>query len=85
MSPVVTGPDDVEQARRTLGRQLALLRKAVGYSQHQFAPLTSYGRSTIANVEVGRQRVPRGVRVFSCEGRYVPYVGDGGRCDKNAA
>ena len=38
---------------------MALLRRAAGYSQHQFAPLTSYGRSTIANVEVGRQRVPR--------------------------
>lgn len=50
---------DVGQARRILGKQLALLRKASGYSQHQFAPLTSYGRSTIANVEVGRQNVPR--------------------------
>jgi DNA-binding transcriptional regulator YiaG len=55
----MTDPEDVERARRALGKQLALLRKAAGYSQHQFAPLTSYGRSTIANVEVGRQRVPR--------------------------
>lgn len=55
----MTDPEDVERARRALGKQLALLRKAAGYSQHQFAPLTSYGRSTIANVEVGRQHVPR--------------------------
>jgi transcriptional regulator with XRE-family HTH domain len=55
----MTDLEDVERARRALGKQLALLRKAVGYSQHQLAPLTSYGRSTIANVEVGRQRVPR--------------------------
>jgi DNA-binding XRE family transcriptional regulator len=47
------------EARRKLGRQLAELRKAAGYSQHDFAPLTHYTRSTIANVEVGRQHVPR--------------------------
>ena len=49
----------VPEARRTLGRQLAALRKAAGYSQHGFAPLTLYGRSTLANVETGRQNVPR--------------------------
>lgn len=49
----------VPDARRTLGRQLAALRKAAGYSQHGFAPLTLYGRSTLANVETGRQNVPR--------------------------
>jgi hypothetical protein len=30
-----------------------------GRSQHALAPLTHYARSTIANVEVGRQHVPR--------------------------
>ncbi|MGH3836963.1 MAG: helix-turn-helix domain-containing protein [Pseudonocardiaceae bacterium] len=49
----------IVEARRRLGRQLAELRKAAGYSQHEFAPLTRYARSTIANVEVGRQHVPR--------------------------
>lgn len=49
----------IAEARRTLGRQLAELRRAAGYSQHQFAPLTHYTRSTIANVEVGRQHAPR--------------------------
>ncbi|MGH3610697.1 MAG: helix-turn-helix domain-containing protein [Pseudonocardiaceae bacterium] len=49
----------VVEAQRILGRRLAELRKAAGYSQHQFAPFTLYARSTIANVEVGRQHVPR--------------------------
>lgn len=49
----------IAEARRTLGRQLAELRRAAGYSQQEFAPLTHYGRSTIANVEVGRQHAPR--------------------------
>lgn len=52
-------PDAIAAARAALGRQLAALRKAAGYSQHQFAPLTAYARGTIANVEVGRQNVPR--------------------------
>ena len=34
-------------------------RQAAGYSQEEFAPLTGYGRSTLANVETGRQNVPR--------------------------
>lgn len=49
----------IEAARKALGRQLALLRQAAGYSQHDFAPLTGYGRSTLANVETGRQNVAR--------------------------
>ena len=52
-------PQRIAAARRALGRQLAAYRKAAGYSQHQLAPHTGYGRSTIANVEVGRQHVPR--------------------------
>jgi tetratricopeptide (TPR) repeat protein len=38
---------------------LALFREAAGHTQHTFAPLTLYGRSTIANVETGGQRAPR--------------------------
>jgi hypothetical protein len=50
---------NVTDARKALGRQLALHRQAAGYNQHELAPLVHYGRSTIANVEVGRQNVPR--------------------------
>ncbi len=56
--PVLVDRQAIAQARRKLGRQLAELRKAAGYSQHDFAPLTHYTRSTIANVEVGRQHAP---------------------------
>ena len=51
--------DAVESARRTLGIRLATCRRAGGYSQADFASLVDYSRSTIANVETGRQRVPR--------------------------
>lgn len=46
-------------AQRTLGRELARRRRGAGYTQTTFAPLTRYGRSTIANVETGRQYVRR--------------------------
>lgn len=49
----------IVSARRALGMELASLRRAAGYTQMRFAPLTGYGRSTLANVETGRQNVPR--------------------------
>jgi hypothetical protein len=52
-------PNQITAARQALGRRLATYRKAAGLSQHELAPLVHYGRSTIANVEVGRQNVPR--------------------------
>jgi tetratricopeptide (TPR) repeat protein len=55
----VTEPRRIARSRRALGKQLAAYRKAAGYSQHELAPLTAYGRSTVANVETGRQHVPR--------------------------
>lgn len=55
----LVGPDDVRERRKALGRRLALLREAAGYTQHEFAPLTLYGRSTVANVETGGQRAQR--------------------------
>lgn len=55
----VAESEDVKAARLALGRQLAAFRKGGGLSQHQLAPLTYYGRSTVANVEVGRQHVAR--------------------------
>ncbi|MEU5726771.1 helix-turn-helix transcriptional regulator [Micromonospora sp. NPDC047738] len=53
------GPHDIREARRRLGQQLAALRKAAGHTQHTLAPLTLYGRSTIANAETGHQRPDR--------------------------
>ncbi|MGH3915176.1 MAG: helix-turn-helix domain-containing protein [Pseudonocardiaceae bacterium] len=55
----LTNQQDLDEARRALGHLLAERRRAAGYTQHQFAPRTHYARSTIANVEVGRQHVPR--------------------------
>ncbi len=49
----------VEKARRGLGEQLAAYRRAAGYSQAALASLVAYSRSTVANVETGRQHVPR--------------------------
>jgi tetratricopeptide (TPR) repeat protein len=55
----VAGVQAVNEPWRVLGRQLAALRRASGHNQHQFAALVHYARSTIANVEVGRQHAPR--------------------------
>jgi transcriptional regulator with XRE-family HTH domain len=55
----LTDRHTIAEAQRRLGHQLAKLRKAAGYSQHRFAPLTHYSRSTIANIEIGRQHAPR--------------------------
>jgi tetratricopeptide (TPR) repeat protein len=57
--PDMVDSGEIAAARRALGRTLAAYREAAGYSQHSLAPLTHYGRSTIANVETGRQNVPR--------------------------
>jgi DNA-binding XRE family transcriptional regulator len=55
----VRASDEIADFRLALGRLLADSRKAVGYSQEALAPLTGYARSTVANVEIGRQSVPR--------------------------
>jgi tetratricopeptide (TPR) repeat protein len=52
-------PDADGETRRALGAELAAYRRAAGQSQAQLARLTEYSRSTIANVETGRQHVPR--------------------------
>jgi tetratricopeptide (TPR) repeat protein len=52
-------PGEISAARHALGRLLAEYRGAAGLKQRQLAPYTHYGRSTIANVETGRQNVPR--------------------------
>ncbi|MCG5466689.1 helix-turn-helix domain-containing protein [Micromonospora sp. MED01] len=67
-------PQDVAKAWVALGQMLARSRKAVGYTQETYAARVSYGRSTIANVETGRQRVGRDFWTRSDE-----LLGTGGR------
>ena len=50
-------PQAVEAARRALGRQLAAQRHAIGDTQAKLAAHLGYSRSTIANVETGRQHM----------------------------
>ena len=52
-------PVTVAQAWCALGRQLAASRRSAGLSQVRLAELTDYSRSTVANVETGRQQAPR--------------------------
>lgn len=51
--------DAIGDVRAQLGRQLAAYRLAAGYSQAELGKLTHYARSTVANVEIGRQNVAR--------------------------
>ena len=55
----MTGTERVTEAWCALGRQLSACRRAAGLSQEKLAPLAGYSRSTVANVETGRQHVPR--------------------------
>ena len=55
----VREPEAAAEARRALGAELAAYRRAAGCTQAGLAELTKYSRSTIANVETGRQHVPR--------------------------
>jgi len=55
----VRKPEATTEAGRLLGAELAAYRVAAGYSQARLAELTDYSRSTIANVETGRQHAPR--------------------------
>jgi predicted kinase/transcriptional regulator with XRE-family HTH domain len=48
-------PSTVTGARRELGGQLNAFRKAAGFSQDELAKATGYSRSSIANIEAGRQ------------------------------
>ncbi|MEU5726765.1 helix-turn-helix transcriptional regulator [Micromonospora sp. NPDC047738] len=47
--------DEIKAARRDLGRRLAQLRKAADHTQHSFARLVQYARSSVANTETGHQ------------------------------
>jgi transcriptional regulator with XRE-family HTH domain len=48
----------IDNARHELGAELAAYRRAAGLSQAELASFVSYSRSTVANVETGRQHVP---------------------------
>ena len=51
--------DQVEQAFRELGRCLKALRQEAELTQVRLADLVRYSRSTVANVEAGRQSITR--------------------------
>lgn len=55
----VVTPELVAESRRALGRVLAQSRRPAGVTQERLAVLVRWSRSTIANVEVGRQFAPR--------------------------
>jgi transcriptional regulator with XRE-family HTH domain len=52
-------PEQLADARSSLGKQLADYREAAALTQAQLARLTGYTRSTIANLETGRSSQPR--------------------------
>lgn len=51
--------EEIAAARLALGRQLAALRQAAGYTQAGLAAEAGWSRSTLGNVETGRQSAPR--------------------------
>ncbi|MBO4205588.1 helix-turn-helix domain-containing protein [Micromonospora echinofusca] len=55
----MTDSDEIMDAWRSLGHQLAELRRVAGHTQHVFARLIQYGRSSVANTETGRQQPDR--------------------------
>ena len=71
--PIPPGPEGIAEAWVALGAHLAEGRKAAGYTQAQFAKMLLVSRSTIANVEIGRQRVARSFWV-NCD---AIFDGDG--------
>ncbi|WP_431729088.1 helix-turn-helix domain-containing protein [Verrucosispora sp. TAA-831] len=52
-------PETVAEARRLLGARLADVRTAAGVRQVDLARMVRWSRSTVANVETGRQSAPR--------------------------
>ncbi|MGC4773434.1 helix-turn-helix domain-containing protein [Micromonospora sp. DT44] len=53
-------PEQIRDLQRALGRQLAHWRKAAGMTQAALGRRTAYSRSSVANVEIGRNTTPRG-------------------------
>ncbi|NJP34800.1 helix-turn-helix domain-containing protein [Micromonospora thermarum] len=73
--PVLT-PVELAEARRALDRTLSARRHAIGVKQVRLTRLVPWSQSTIANVEMGRQNVPRafwqdGGRVLSAHGELL--------------
>lgn len=64
--------DPMEAARQALGRQLAAFREAAGIRQQELARWLCYSRSSVANVEIGRQNAPR---TFWCRADEVLHTG----------
>lgn len=52
-------PEQIREAWQDLGQQLADWRKAAALTQHQLAALRWHSRSSIADVETGRQKATR--------------------------
>ncbi|GAA4731284.1 helix-turn-helix domain-containing protein [Phytohabitans rumicis] len=48
-------PEDIAAARQALGGRLAALRQAEGHNQHALAGILFTSRSSVANIERGRQ------------------------------
>src|SRR6266545_698210 len=57
--PDEIAPAQIHAVRQDLGRQLAAWRKAANVTQEELAKRTWYSRSTIANIETGRQTTTR--------------------------
>src|SRR4051794_12373964 len=55
---VVASAAELRRAQRELGAELAAWRRRAGLTQIELARRVHYGRSTIANVETGRQKCP---------------------------
>jgi DNA-binding XRE family transcriptional regulator len=55
----VISPQDIRSAQEALGARLRAFRQATGYSQHEFAKLVFTSRSSVANIETGRQNGDR--------------------------
>lgn len=61
-----------EAIYRDVGRIIARERKKRGYNQTQLAKLMGISRGSVANIEVGRQRIPTHrlfhiAYIFDCE------------------
>lgn len=80
----VVTPEVVAESRRMLGRVLAESRRSARVTQDRLAVLVRWSRSTIANVEVGRQFALREFWVacgvaLGLEGDAIGGVGPHGR------
>jgi DNA-binding XRE family transcriptional regulator len=67
---------EVTDGWRALGRRVARIRKACGYTQDTLGEALDYTRSSIANIETGKQQPPRELwvtfdKMFSAEGTLV--------------